>query len=75
MPVKRLQKWKEHFKNLFGNLPVIINKPMKKIYDCQLVIKLEQFIEEEFDARLKELEAEKLQISKEYPLENGRQKI
>ncbi len=28
---ERLQKWKEHFKNLLGNPPEVTDKPIKEI--------------------------------------------
>ena len=40
---KRLQKWKEHFKNQLGNLPKITDKPTEEIINGQLDIKLEHF--------------------------------
>ena len=43
---ERLLQWKEHFKNLFRN-PT--NKPIQKIINDQIDIKLEQFMEEEID--------------------------
>ena len=47
---ERICKWTEHFKNLIGNCPENIDKPMKKIINSQLDIKLGQFTEEEHDA-------------------------
>ena len=44
---KRLQKWKEHFKNLLRNPADITNKPAKRIINIQLDIKPRQFIQEE----------------------------
>ena len=40
-----LLKWKEHFMNLLGNPPEIIDKPIQKIIKDQL----EQFMLEELD--------------------------
>ena len=42
---ERLQKWKEHFKNLLGNPPEITNIHTKEIIYGQLDIKLRQFTE------------------------------
>ena len=50
---ERLQKWKEYFKNLLGNLSKITDKPIQKIINGQLDIKLGQLTEEKFDAVLK----------------------
>ena len=41
--------WKEHFKNWLGNPPKVIDKPIKKINNNQLDIKLGQFTQEELD--------------------------
>ena len=54
---ERLQKWKEHFKNLFGNPPEITEEI---IIDGQLDIQLGSFMENEIDTVLK-TKAEKLQ--------------
>ena len=43
---ERLQKWKEHFKNLLGNPPEITDKLNQKIINGQLDMKLEQFTDE-----------------------------
>ena len=44
---ERIQMWKEHFKNLLGNSPKVTDKPVMKIINNQLDIKLGQFILEE----------------------------
>ena len=60
---ERLQKWKEHFKNVLGKPPEITDKLIEKIINSKLDIKLGQFIEKELDAVLKKkLKAEKLQV-------------
>ena len=38
--------WKEHFKNLLGEFPKVTDKPIPKITENQLDIKLEQFTQE-----------------------------
>ena len=63
---ERFQKWKEHFKNLLGKPPEIIDKPIQKIINEPLDIKLRQFTEKELDAVLKKIKAEKLQTSMKY---------
>ena len=51
---ERLQKWKEHFKNMLGNLPEFIDKPIKNNYSRIILdFQMGQFIEEEFNAILK----------------------
>ena len=42
---ERLQKWKEHFKNLFESYPKTMDKRLKEIRDKQLDIKLGQFVD------------------------------
>ena len=49
---ERLQKWKEYFKNLLGNLSEITDKITAEITNGQSDIKLGHF-EDEFDALLK----------------------
>ena len=59
---ERLQKWKEHFKNLFKNSPEITIKltlPQRKIINGQLDMKLGQFTEEKLDAVLKKITSRK----------------
>ena len=56
---KRRQKWKEHFRNLFGNPLEITNKLQKKNFYSQLDIKLGQFTKEEIDAILKKIKSRK----------------
>ena len=56
---ERLLKWKEHFKNLLGNFPEISDKPIKKIINDKLDIKLEQFTSEEIVAWLKKIKSKK----------------
>ena len=50
---ERIQKWKEHFKNLLGNPTKVTHKPIQKITNRQLDIKPGQFTEEELDIVLK----------------------
>ena len=47
---EKLQKSKEHCKNLLGNSPEIIDKPTENNINSQLDIKLGRFTEEELDA-------------------------
>ena len=52
--------WKEHFKNLLGKSPKVTDKPITKIINNQLDIKLEQFTLEELNvvlAKIKNREA------------------
>ena len=56
---KRLQKGKEHFMNLLGNPPEITDKPIQKIIDGQVDIKLGQFTEKALDAIFKKIKNRK----------------
>ena len=51
--------WKEHFKNLLGNSPKVTNKPVKKIVNTQLDIKLGKFTQEELDVVLAKIKKRK----------------
>ena len=51
---------KEHFKNLLGNSPRATDKPISKITNDQLNIKLGQFIQEEFDVLLRKIKNRKV---------------
>ena len=42
-----IQMWKEHFKNLLGNSPKVTNKPITKVINSLLDIKLRQLTQEE----------------------------
>ena len=44
---EQIQLWKEHFKNLLGESPKVIGKPITKIIDNQQDFKLRQFTQEE----------------------------
>ena len=60
---KQLLKDKEHFKNLLRKAPEITHKPIWKITNGQLNIKLREFTEE-LDALLKKIrKTEKLQAT------------
>ena len=41
--------WKKHFKNLLGKSPKVTDKPIMKIINNQLDIKLGQFTSGEFE--------------------------
>ena len=42
-----LQKWKEHFKNMLGDIPEITDKPTETMIKSQEDIRLRQFTKEE----------------------------
>ena len=55
---ERIQKGKEHFKNLLGNPTKVTDKPITKINNTQLDIRLEKFTEEELNV-LKKIKTRK----------------
>ena len=57
---ERIQKWKEHFKNLLGNFPKVTGKPITKIINNQLDIKLGHFTQEELDVELTKIKNRKV---------------
>ena len=67
---ERLLKWKEHFKNLLGNSSEITEKPLKKIINGQLNVKLGQFMAEELDVVLKKIKHRKAAELGEIPSRN-----
>ena len=66
---ERIQKWKEHFKNQFGNSPKVNDKLIQKIINRQLDIKLGQFTEGKLDTVLKTIRCEKVAGFNKIPLE------
>ena len=61
--------WKEHFKNLLGNSPEVTDKPIQKIINYQLDIKLGLFTQH----NTKKNHKQKLPASAKYPQKYGRQ--
>jgi len=49
----RLQKWKFHFQTLLGPSPVIIDRPIQKMFQYQLPIKKGPFNLDELQKALK----------------------
>ena len=47
--------WKEQFKNLLGNSLKVTNKPIMKIINCQLEIKIGQFTQEQLNEVLRKI--------------------
>ena len=56
---ERIHFWKEYFKNLVGNSPKVTDKPITKIINNQLDIKLGQFPQEELDVVLTKIKNRK----------------
>ena len=56
---EQLQILKEHFKNLLENFPKVNDKPLTKIINSHLDIKLRQFTKEELNAVLTEIKSRK----------------
>ena len=54
-----IQMWKEYFKNLLGNSFKVTDKPITKIINNQLDIKLGQFAQEEFNVVLSKIKSRK----------------
>ena len=52
---ERIKLWKQHFKNLLGNLPKVTHKPITRIVSKQLNIKLRPFTLEELDSVLRKI--------------------
>ena len=51
--------WKEHFKNLLANPSKVKNKPIIKIFNSRLDIRLGQFIQEELNEVLSKIKNKK----------------
>ena len=51
-----MQTWKEHFKNLFGNSPKVKHKPITKIINRKLKIKLGQLTQDKFNEVLRKIQ-------------------
>ena len=54
-----IHKWKEHFKNLFGNSYNVTDKPITKIINSQLDSKLRHFMEKELYIALTKIKSRK----------------
>ena len=65
---KKLCKWKEYFKNLLNNPPDITDKPIQKIINDQLDVKLGKF-EEKLDTVLEKIKDRKAVGLNEIPPE------
>ena len=61
--------WKEHFKYLLGKSQKVTNKPIMRIINNQLDIKLRQFTQEELDVVLTKDKTRKATDVDEIPLE------
>ena len=56
---ERIQKWKEHFKNLLGKSVKVTDEPIMKIIRNQLNIKLGKFMRKEFGVVLRKIKNRK----------------
>ena len=56
---ERIQKWKEHFKNLLGKSFKVTDEPITKIIRNQLNIKLGKFMPKEFGVVLRKIKNRK----------------
>jgi len=50
---ERVSKWKDHFQNLLGNPPNVLNRPTQKIFENELDIKKGPFTMDELEDVLK----------------------
>ena len=66
---EQIQLWKQHFKNLLGNPPKVIDEPIMRIINKQLDIKLGQFTQEELDSVLGKIKNRKAAGLDEIPPE------
>ena len=51
----QIHLWKQHFKNLLGNLPEVTHEPITRIISQQLDVKLGPFTQEELDSVLRKI--------------------
>ena len=56
---EQIQIWKDYFKNLLGKSPEVTDRPIIKIIDNQLDIKLGQFTQEELNGVLTKIKSRK----------------
>ena len=66
---ERIHSWKEHFKNLLGKPPKVTYKPITKIINDQLDIKVGQFTQVELDVILTKIKSRKATGLDEIPPE------
>ncbi len=64
--------WNEDFKNLLGKSPKVTDKPIMKIINNQLDIKLGQFTQEELDVVLTKIKNRKIMILMKYHQKYGK---
>ena len=67
--------WKEYFKNLPEKSPKVTDKPITKIINNQIDIKLGQFTQEELSVVLTEIKTGKLPVLMKDLNKYGRQEI
>ena len=56
---ERVSKWKDHFQNLLGNPPNVLNRPTQKIFENELDIKKGPFTMDELEDVLKKVPNQK----------------
>ena len=69
---ERVKLWKQHFENLLGNPPKVMNEPIIRIINKQLDIKLGPFTKEELDSVLRKFKNRKAAGLDEIPQKYGR---
>ena len=66
---ERIKLWKQHFKNLLGNPPKVMQEPITRIISKELDIKIGLFTQEEFDSILRKIKNRKAAGLDEIPPE------
>ena len=66
---ERIKLWKQHFENLQGNPPKVTHKPITRIINKPLDIKLGPFTQEELDSVLRKIKNRKAIVLDEIPPE------
>ena len=66
---ERIKLWKQHFENLLGNPPNVMQEPITRIISKQLDIKLGSFTQEELDSVLRKIKNRKAAGLDEIPPE------
>ena len=64
-----MHQWKQHFKNLLGNSPKVMDEPIMKIISNQLDIKLGQFMQEELNVVQRKIKNRQVAGLDQIPLE------
>ena len=66
---ERIQLWKQHFKNLQGNPPIVTHEPITRIISKRLDIKIRPFTQEDLNSVLRKIKNRKAAGLDEIPPE------